>query len=89
MHVFKPVAFTAATTQHTQTPRLCYTIRAENGFLAANHANDGPPIRVIASPEHATRFVDITSAGRRAAALQQLGWRDLRIIAVYLPLIRL
>lgn len=89
MHVSKLAAFTAATTQPTQTTRLCYTIRAEGGFLAANHAGDGPPIRVIASPEHATRFVDLISAGRRAAALQQLGWRNLRIVAVYLPLIRL
>jgi hypothetical protein len=37
-----------------------------------------------ADPARATRFVDITTASRRAAALQQLGWRDLRITAVYL-----
>jgi hypothetical protein len=52
--------------------------------LAASHAVDGPPIVTCADPAQATRFVDITTAGRRAAALQQLGWRDLRITAIYL-----
>jgi hypothetical protein len=78
-------AYPAATTQPTPSTRLYYTIRAEGGFLAASHAADGPPITTTASPESATRFVDIVTAGRRAAALQQLGWRDLRVIAIYLP----
>jgi hypothetical protein len=37
-----------------------------------------------ADPARATRFIDVNTAGRRAAALQLLGWRDLRITAVYL-----
>jgi hypothetical protein len=37
-----------------------------------------------ADPAQATRFIDVTTAGRRAAALQLLGWRDLRITAIYL-----
>lgn len=83
MHDSKSAACPAATTPRT-TKRLCYTIRAEGGFLAASHAVDGPPIVTCADPAQATRFVDITTAGRRAAALQQLGWRDLRITAIYL-----
>lgn len=78
-------ASSAATTRLIHSTRLCYTIHAEGGFLAASHTPDGPPIRTLPTPENATRFVDITAAGRRAAALQQLGWRDLRIVAVYLP----
>lgn len=89
MQDYELAAFTAVTFPLIPNARLYYTIRAENGFLAANHTGDGPPIRVIASPENATRFVDVTTAGRRAAALQQLGWRDLRIVAIQVPAIRL
>lgn len=73
-----------AATSSPRTKRTYYTIRAEGGFLAASHAVDGPPIVTCTAAQHATRFVDITTASRRAAALQQLGWRDLRITAVYL-----
>lgn len=89
MHASETAASPAATTPRTPTTRLYYTIRAEGGFLAASHSADGPPITTLPTPENATRFVDITAASRRAAALQQLGWRDLRVIAVYLPPIRL
>ena len=89
MHASETAASPAATTPRTPTTRLYYTIRAEGGFLTASHAADGPPIVTRPSPEDATRFVDITAASRRAAALQQLGWRDLRIIAVYLSPIHL
>ena len=84
MHASEPAACQAATTRQGRTTRLCYTIRAEGGFLAASHAVDGPPIVTCADPAQATRFVDITTAGRRAAALQQLGWRDLRVVSIYL-----
>ena len=84
MHDSKSAACPAATTPPGRTTRLYYTIRAEGGFLAASHAVDGPPIVTCADPAQATRFVDITTAGRRAAALQQLGWRDLRVVSTYL-----
>lgn len=84
MHNSEPGASLAATTRPTPSTRLYYTIRAENGFLAASHAAEGPPIVTCAAAQHATRFVDITTASRRAAALEQLGWRNLRITAVYL-----
>ena len=84
MPASETAAYPAATTQPTPFTRLYYTIRAEGGFLAARHTTDGPPIVTTPSPENATRFIDITTASRRAAALQQLGWRDLRVIAIYL-----
>jgi hypothetical protein len=84
MPASETAASPAATTQPTPFTRLYYTIRAEGGFLAASHSADGPPITTTPTPENATRFVDILTAGRRAAALQQLGWRDLRVIAIYL-----
>lgn len=89
MHASETAASPAATTPRTPTTRLYYTIRSDGGFLAASHSADGPPITTLPTPDNATRFVDITAASRRAAALQQLGWRDLRVIAVYLPPIRL
>jgi len=89
MHASENAASAAATTPPTHTTRLYYTIRADGGFLTASHAADGPPIVILPTPENATRFIDITAASRRASALQQLGWRDLRVIAVYLPTIRL
>lgn len=85
MHASENVASPAATTPRTPSTRLYYTIRAEGGFLTARHVAEGPPIVTTPRPENATRFVDITAASRRAAALLQLGWRDLRVIAVYLP----
>jgi len=85
MPASETAAYPAATTQPTPFTRLYYTIRAENGFLSASHSADGPPITTTSTPENATRFVDILTASRRAAALQQLGWRDLRVIAIHLP----
>jgi hypothetical protein len=89
MHASENAASPAATTPPTPTTRLYYTIRADGGFLAASHSPSGPPIVTLPTPENATRFIDITAASRRAAALQQLGWRDLRVVAIYLPGIRL
>ena len=84
MHASETAAYLAATTWRTPFTRLYYTIRAEGGFLVASHAADGPPITITSNAESATRFVDIMAASRRAAALQQLGWRNLRVIAAYL-----
>jgi hypothetical protein len=82
-------ASSAASTPPAPITRLRYTIRAEGGFLAASHSPDGPPIRTTASASEATHFIDPITAGRRAAALQQLGWRDLRVVAIDYPTNRL
>ena len=76
----------AGTTQQARTTRLYYTIRAEHGYLAASHSCEGPPIVVLPTAEGATRFIDFITATRRAAALQQLGWRDLRVVAIEFPI---
>ena len=68
-----------------QTLRSRFLLRAEKGYLYASHKPEGPPIEVCANPEFATRFVDHTTAVRRAFALQQLGWRNLRIVELRLP----
>lgn len=60
-------------------------LRSDGGFLAASHAIEGPPIRTVADPRDASGFVDYVSAVRRAQALYQLGWRNLRIIETFIP----
>jgi len=61
-------------------------LRTDNGFLSASHAIEGPPVTVVPTPENATRFVDLISAVRRAQAFTELGWRNLRIIELRMPL---
>ena len=89
----KPIAisetevFTAASTQSepslppTFTPRRArFVLRSDGGFLAASHSPEGAPIRTVPDPRDAYGFVDYVSAVRRAQALTQLGWRNLRIV---------
>lgn len=66
-------------------PKSRYLLRAENGFLSASHAIEGPPVVVVPTPENATRFIDLISAVRRARAFTELGWRNLRIIELCVP----
>lgn len=67
-------------------PRSRYLLRSEKGFLQASHSLDGPPIKVIPTPEGATTFVDFITAVRRAQALSLLGWRELRVVEHLTPL---
>lgn len=66
--------------------RSRFYLRAERGYLAASHRIDGPPIKVIPTPEGATAFVDLITAVRRAQALHLLGWRELRVVEHSTPL---
>lgn len=61
-------------------PRHRFFLRAERGFLAASHLIEGPPISIVPTPEGATAFVDFVAAARRARALAELGWRNLRVV---------
>lgn len=63
-----------------------FIIRSASGFLAAG---DGPNcLPVTAVPDHrdAVHFVDFDAACTRARSLTELGWLDLRIVEVFLPL---
>ena len=61
-----------------------FILRADGGFLRASHELAGPPITTTHNAVEATRFVDCTTAARRGAALEQLGWRNLRVVEVAL-----
>ena len=70
----------------TSTPRRArFVLRSDGGFLAALHSIEGPPIRTVADPGDAHGFFDYVSAVRRAQALYQLGWRNLRIVETFVP----
>lgn len=61
-------------------PRPRFVLRSDGGFLAASHEVEGPPIRTVPDPRQAFGFSDYTSAVRRARALVEIGWRNLRIV---------
>lgn len=66
------------------TLRTRFVLRADNGYLAATHTVEGPPIRAVADVSEAFGFVDFITAARRARALTELGWRNLRIVETLL-----
>lgn len=77
----------AATTQLEPSKRLAYTIHARGGFIAANHGPSGPPIALVKDATKATRFTEAITAHRRAAALEHLGWTELTVVPIELPLL--
>lgn len=62
-----------------------WVLRSNGGFLAASHAIEGPPIRLVPNPLDAAGFPDELTASRRKAALTELGWRDLFVTEIPLP----
>jgi hypothetical protein len=65
----------------TPLRRRRYCLRAGAGFLT-----DTLPITPVHSPEDAVHFVAIATARARAVQLHELGWRDLRVVEILIPL---
>lgn len=86
MTTSSPGDFLTATSPPPALPTSRFLLRADRGFLAASHSSDGPPIRVIPTSDGATKFVDLITAVRRARALTELGWRNLRVVELRSPL---
>lgn len=63
-----------------------YVIRTEAGFLAACTGIGGVPVEEVPDPFAAVRFADFDTAALRARALLKLGWHQLRIVALRVPL---
>lgn len=61
-----------------------FTIRAEDGFLAACPGIGGPPVAVVADHRQAVHFVDFQTACTRARLMTEIGWRNLRVVEVRL-----
>lgn len=63
-----------------------YVIRTEHGFLAACTGIGGIPVAEVPDPFAAVRFADLDTAALRARALLKLGWTQLRIVTLRVPL---
>lgn len=61
-----------------------FTIRADNGFLAACAGIGGPPVEVVPDHRQAVHFVDFQAAWVRTRLMTEVGWPNLRVIEVVL-----
>lgn len=90
MQTFDREAWLVATSSlGVLTPRHCttrYAIRTDKGFLAACTGIGGIPVREVSDPLEAVRFADYETAALRARALIKLGWDELRIVTLVMPL---
>lgn len=80
-----PASFPLALTQCPPSTTR-YAIRTAGGFLAACTGIGGVPVQEVSDPGAAVRFADIDAAAYRARLLSKLGWHDLRIVALRVPL---
>jgi hypothetical protein len=62
-----------------------FTIRAENGFLAASPGIGGPPVATVSDASQAVHFVDLHEARSRALLMHEVGWTNLRIVEILVP----
>ena len=85
MQTLSTVAWTLASSlrDHSSPPHYTtrYAIRSNSGYLAAQ-----VPIAMVTDPTAASRFVDIDTARKRAQSLAKLGWPNLHIVALRVPL---
>ena len=84
---FALLASSAATTSQEPLKRRAYMIRAEHGYIAANHSHEGPPITLVADAAKATCFTQSSTAHSRAAALEDLGWSGLTVVSFECPIL--
>ena len=67
------------------SPRHRFTLRADDGFLAATPGLSGPPVTVVPNPADAVHFVDFDAALNRAHLMTEVGWQNLRIVEILVP----
>jgi hypothetical protein len=63
-----------------------YILGSEDGFLTANTGQEAIAVEAVPDPFAAVRFADLDVAAQRARALLKLGWANLRIVTLYVPL---
>ena len=82
------MAYPTATSPPQTPTKTRFLLRADHGFLAATTERAaGPPIQLTPIPEAATTFVDPHTAHQRARMLTALGWSNLRVVELRLPLL--
>jgi hypothetical protein len=62
-----------------------FTLRAENGFLAACPGLRGSAITTVDDVYDAVHFVDFDAACHRAHLMTEVGWTNLRIVEILVP----
>lgn len=63
-----------------------YVLSTESGYLVAGTGIGGIPIVLTPDPLGAVRFCDMETAVTRARYLRDLGWAQLRIESIAVPL---
>lgn len=58
----------------------------EGGYLMACTGIGGVPVRLVPNPLEAVRFSDIDTAALRARHLTKLGWHNLSVVPIRVPL---
>lgn len=58
----------------------------EGGYLMACTGIGGVPVRLVPNPLDAVRFSDIDTAALRARHLSKLGWADISVVPIRVPL---
>lgn len=67
-----------------RSPRRRFTLRADDGFLAAWYGLAGPAVTVVPDFHDAVLFVDFHTAALRGHLMTELGWPNLRVVEVAL-----
>lgn len=91
MTTSEPTAFPAGTSPPEPTaPRHCtaerFVLSTEGGYLVAGTGIGGIPVVLTPDPLAAVRFTDIDTAALRARHLTELGWANLNVTTITVPL---
>jgi len=80
--VISPPALTAR--RHSTAER--FVLSTEGGYLVAGTGIGGIPVVLTSDPLAAVRFTDLDTAALRARHLTKLGWSNLSVTAITVPL---
>jgi len=91
MTISGPTASPADTSPLAPTaPRRCtaerFVLSNESGYLVAGTGIGGIPVVLTSDPLAAVRFTDLDTAALRARHLTKLGWSNLSVTAITVPL---
>lgn len=71
-------------------PRRCtaerFVLSTESGYLVACTGIGGIPVSLTPDPLAAVRFADIDTAALRARHLTKIGWSDISVVPITVPL---
>lgn len=81
--VISPPALTAR--RHSTAER--FVLSTEGGYLVACTGIGGVPVSLTPDPLSAVRFADIDTAALRARYLNKIGWSDISVVPITVPLL--